>query len=369
MKLKIILWLWLLSATGWGQPLRPADIKLVTDLVQKKMYKDQVPGASVAIVKDGKLVWARGFGYANLEHQVKAKASTAYRTASIAKTITATAVMQLVQQGRLDLDAPVQKYCIHFPKKRWVITTRQLLNHTSGIRHYHQPEQQYPEEFYNKKHYTDMVQPLELFKHDSLLFRPGTRYKYSSYGYNLLGCLLADVQGEHFMTCLQAGIFEKAGMKHTQADNPYSVIADRAAGYKHNKNKQLVHCEFANMTNKLPSGGLITTAPDLARFAAAFMNNKLVNAQIAKAMLMPQKTSKGKTIGYGLGWGLFPGEKWYGETEAFHGGDTPGVSSMLYLLPERKFAVVILMNRRGVTGNTALAATIAKEILRLKKPK
>ena len=117
--------------------------------------------------------------------------------------------------------------------------------------------------------------------------------------------------------------------------------------------------------HKGPAGGFITTAEDLGRFAIAVMDHHLVSQPTLEMMLTPQQLPDGEVLGFGMGWGLFPGELWYGEREAFHGGGTPQVSAMLYLLPDRKFAVAILMNLESVSERTSLAAQIAKDVLDL----
>ncbi|WP_170110575.1 serine hydrolase domain-containing protein [Flavilitoribacter nigricans] len=346
-----------------AQSLPQADIDLIERLITEKMAKDEIPGLSIAIVKDGKLAWANGYGFADLENFVPAKTSTVYRTASIGKSITATAIMQLVEGGQLDLNAPIQQYCPAFPAKQWPITTRQLLNHTSGIRHYGGPDGD--RELVSKVHYEDVVTPLQIFKEDSLLFEPGSRYQYSTYGYNVLGCVLEGASGQTFATYLQEHLFRPAGMSATQVDDPYRIVKNRARGYQKAADGALLNSEYVDMSNKVPAGGFITTVSDLAHFAIAFMDAQLVSADTRELMLTPQKTSSGETIAYGYGWGLFPDEKWYGQREAFHGGGTPQVSGVLYLLPDVQFGVVILMNLEGVNERVSLAAKIAKEVLDL----
>lgn len=363
MKFLIILMLILFSRIGFPQTLEDNTIQIVQKMVIEKMSKDRIPGLSIAIVQDNKLIWSEGFGFADIENEIKAKPNTAYRSASIGKPITASAIMMLVEEGKLNLNLPIQKYCPVFPQKKWPITTIHLLGHLSGIRHYGGPENL--EELNSKKHYENVTDPLDIFKNDTLLFEPGTQRLYSTYGYNVLGCVLEGASGRNYMEFLQENIFLKAGMQNTQADNPYLIIPNRSSGYRISINNEVENCEYVDMSNKLPAGGFITTAEDLANFARAFMNKELVGINTIKEMLAPQKTADGITLPYGLGWALFPDEKWYGEMEAFHGGGSPGVSGILYLLPDRNFAVAILMNMEGVSERVDLAAQIAKEVLSL----
>jgi CubicO group peptidase (beta-lactamase class C family) len=123
------------------------------------------------------------------------------------------------------------------------------------------------------------------------------------------------------------------------------------------------------MSNRLPAGGYVTTAPDLALFAAWFMDCKLVSCGMRDSMLTPQTLNNGDTFDYGFGWGLMTGENWYGETEAFHGGSSPGASGMLYVLPRRRFAVVLLSNLESAPGRMETTAAIAKVVLDLGEKK
>ena len=170
----------------------PAEtIEKIEAAVSAQMARDHVPGASVAVAVGERVVYANGFGLSDLENSVPAKASTVYRLASISKPITATAVMQLVERGKLDLDAPIQKDCPAFPEKRWGITLRQLLGHLGGVRHYGSPG-----EMRSTRHYTDVVTPLAMFKDDPLLHEPGTAYSYTTFGYNLIGCAVEGASGK-----------------------------------------------------------------------------------------------------------------------------------------------------------------------------
>ncbi len=329
----------------------------------EKMAEHQIPGLSIAIVVDGALAWSNGYGMADLENFVPATATTAYRTASIGKPMTATAVMQLAERGRLDIDKPVQLYCPAFPEKRWPVTTRHLLGHTSGIRHYGGPHHE--EELFNTVHYDGIVDALNIFKLDSLLFEPGTARLYSTFGYNLLGCVVEGASATDFLTYMRKNVFEPAGMTSTRDDDPAAIISRRAKGYLLTDDGALANSRAVDMSSKMPAGGFITTVQDLARFAAAVMKHRIISAQTLDQMLTPVRLQGGEIMPYGLGWALFPDEKWYGEREAFHGGGTPQVSGVLYLLPDRHFAVALLTNLEGVPDRTRLAAEIARVVLGL----
>ncbi|HSK71188.1 MAG TPA: serine hydrolase domain-containing protein, partial [Pyrinomonadaceae bacterium] len=267
--------------------------------------------------------------------------------------------------GKLDLDAPVWNYCKAFPPKKWALTSRHLLAHLGGIRHYGGANAE--AELFSTKHYKTIAESLEVFKNDPLTFEPGTDYFYSTYGYNTLGCVIEGASGASYMEYLRENVFKPAGMLNTRDDNPFAIVPNRAAGYVVNEQGELQNSRHIDMSNRLPAGGFLTTAEDLALFASAVMEHKLVSQKTLEQMLTPQKTKAGKTLDYGLGWGLFPGEDWYGEKEAFHGGQSPQVSNVLYMLPAKRFAVAIQTNLEGVPERTGFAAQIAKIVLDLGK--
>lgn len=337
-------------------------VAAIDSMIAEKMEADGIPGLSIAIALDGRRVFARGYGLADVEDSVPVRPETAFRSASIGKPMTAAAVMQLEERGRIELDAAIQRYCPTFPRKRATIAIRHLLAHLSGIRHYGGPRND--EEVFNTRRYASVVDALEIFAADPLLHEPGERYVYSTFGYNVLGCVIEGAAGEPYLDYMARHVFEAAGMTSTWDDDPFAIIPYRAAGYRR-VDGELRHARWVDMSSKLPAGGFVTTAPDLVAFASALMDGTLVSRETFERMLAPQTTTAGDTIPYGLGLGLFPDELWYGEREAFHGGGTPGVSGMLYLLPDRRFAVAILMNLEGVGDRVALTAEIARVVLAL----
>lgn len=152
----------------------------------------KIPGLQVAVAVDGKLVWSEVFGYADLARRTRVTRTTMFRIGSVSKPLTATAVAQLVQQGKLDLDAPVQRYVPSFPEKPWPVTTRELAGHLAGIRHYA------GNEFLSNTPYPSVTAGLAIFENDSLLSEPGTRFAYSSYGFNVISAVIEVPQGRTF---------------------------------------------------------------------------------------------------------------------------------------------------------------------------
>jgi len=187
----------------------------VVALIDQKMRVDGIPGISFAVVQQGQIEWTGALGLADVEHTIKAHPDTVYRSASLVKPLTATAILQLHQAGELDLDAPVWNYCTQFPAKSQVVTTRQLLTHTAGVRSYAMPWSKYEAELYSSKRYKTVSDALSIFSADSLLHEPGSTYKYTSYGYNVLGCVIVSISGLTYEKYIARHIIKPSKMVST----------------------------------------------------------------------------------------------------------------------------------------------------------
>lgn len=341
----------LLAAPAVGQPLPAAQVQAIESAANAFLAERKIPGLSAAIVVDRQLRWTGGFGVADAENAVPATAQTMYRLASISKTMTAAAAMQLAERGRLDLDAPVRRYVPSFPEKPWPITTRQLLSHQGGIRHY-RPD----EEFDATRQYVGVLEGLDVFKDDPLVHEPGTAYLYSTYGFDLVGAVVEAASGSRFLDYLRENVFRPAGMESIRDDDARVLIPHRAQGYVRIANGELRNAAPADTSYKIPGGGLIATAADVARFGSAVESGVLVNAETRAEMWTRQKTRSGQLLRYGLGWGL--GE-WKGRREVEHTGGQERVSTVLYLQPERGLVVVVLTNLQGARP-TDLARTLSE---------
>lgn len=315
----------------------------INGLVTSYVSYHHVPGLSLAVIDRGRVILAQGYGLADVENSVPATADTVYRIASISKSITATAAMKLVEAGKLDLDAPIQKYCPEFPKKPWPITGRELLSHQSGIRDYRNEE-----ESVNTRHYTSIKEALTQFASDPLEFEPGTKMLYTSYGYIVLGCVIEGASATSYDRYMHQAIFEPAQMAATRLDDVFAIIPHRARGYRLSASGELQNSIFVDVSNKPPGSGINSSARDMGNFVAALYSARLVPDAILDQMLTPATTRDKKPTIYGLG--FFRGGpigRYRGLQEAGHGGDQQGISSVLYLLPERHFGVVILSNLEG----------------------
>jgi serine beta-lactamase-like protein LACTB len=325
------------------------------------MAANSVPGISVAVVQDGELVWSRGFGMADLENFVPATPFTLFRLGSISKPITATAILELSERGKLDLDAEVQKYCPAFPKKEWPITTRELLGHLGGIRHYNPDGKgDIPDD--SAKHFLSMEESLQIFSSDPLVAKPGTKFQYSTYGYTVLGCVLEGAASEKYVDYVKENVFEPAGMAETQADNFFAVVEHRTRWYHKDKSGVVQNAGVLDSSYKIPGGGLISSADDMARFEIAIVTNKLLKPATRDLMWTAQKAADGSENGYALGWGT---QKKYGLALVEHTGGQQGTSTSIILVPERRAGIVVLANMDNV-DSAALSTEILKIVLELK---
>ncbi len=344
------------ATPGAAAGLPPGTVAIVQARIEAAMAKLGVPGVAAAVVAREQLVWSGAFGESDVENDVPVRTDTMFRLASVSKPITATAVLQLADRGKLDLDAPVQRYVPAFPDKPWPVTSRLLLAHLGGIRHYREGE------FGSTHRYGSTAEALRIFADDPLAHEPGTRFLYTSYGYNLLGGAVEGASGQPFLDYVRANVFEPAGMFSARDDDALALIPHRAQGYVKNAMGELRNSALADTSNKVPGGGLCATVEDVARFAMALQGGVLLGRDSLGRMLARQKTKDGKPVGYGLGFFLTERD---GVKEAWHTGGQQRVSNVLYLQPERRVAVVLLTNLEGIGPQlTDLARDIAAAVTR-----
>jgi serine beta-lactamase-like protein LACTB, mitochondrial len=277
----------------------------------------RIPGLQLAVAVDGKLVWSEAFGYADLARHTRVTRTTMFRIGSVSKPLTATAVAQLVQQGKLDLDAPVQRYVPSFPEKPWPVTTRELAGHLAGIRHYA------GNEFLSDTPYPSVTAGLAIFENDSLLSEPGTRFAYSSYGFNVISAVIEGASGETFLAYMGTHVIRPLRLTHTAPDRVDSLIPDRTTFY----DRDTVHGGFqvappVDNSYKWAGGGFLSSAEDLVQFGSALLQPGFLPQASLDLLFTSQKTRDGQPTGYGVGW--FVTTDSLGHHRAFHGGGSVG---------------------------------------------
>lgn len=356
----------------------------INALAAEELKATGVPSLQIAVGLDDAIIFEQAFGLADIENKVPASSKTKYRIASISKWLTASAAMALVDAGELDLDLPIQQYCPEFPQKAWTVTTRHLMTHTSGIRHYAnydgelaKAKSQVQRDEIEKRRansllgrftrYTDMHQPLDAFKNDKLLFKPGSDWKYSSFGYRVLGCVLEGAAKKPYADLMQQRVLTPANMQNTVNDDAWQIIAHRSSGYRL-KDKNLRRANMRDISENLPAGGHLSTASDLVKFAQAFNAGRLVNNQHKMLMYKPLHKSLEQMYrapiwsdaipskdSYGYGVMLFPEMT---NLRIGHSGRQAGADAMLVLNPTSKLSIAILSNVKGYNGELKLIEKI-----------
>ncbi len=322
-----------------GQTVNPYQTQLAEfeEFVKKQMAADKIPGLSVGFIKDD-VMWAKGFGYADLENKSPAKAESMYRLASVAKPMTATAILQLVEKGKINLDAEVQTYVSYFPKKKFPVTVRQLLAHLGGISHY----KNYDVEghFKDRKNTRESIAVFESF---DLVSEPGTRFNYSSYGYNLLGAIIEGASGQSYADYMRENIWKPLGMDGIRMDDPTEIIPNRVRGY------QLVggnikNSEFVDISSRFAAGGTRANVIDLLRFGKGINEGKILSKPSLDLMFNSMATKTGETVNYSAGWVT---NSTNGRFTLSHSGGQQETSTHLFLFPSRKLVIAITTNLEG----------------------
>ncbi len=310
--------------------------------IAKQWLVRGIPGVSVAVAVDGQIVYSEGFGYADLEQRVPAWPTTKFRIASISKPLTATALMELVEQGKIDLDAPVQKYVPSFPDKGAPITIRMLAGHLGGIRHYN------GDEFTISKHYDTVLDGVKIFADDPLVSPPGKEFHYSSYGFNLLSAVIESASGENFLSYMHDHVLAPLGLRNTLPDQPTEIIAERARFYRRAKDKPVLNAPFVDNSYKWAGGGFLSTSEDLAKFGSAILQPGFLKPESLRLLFTSQKTADEKETGYGIGWGV--GRSKSGQRTFAHSGGAVGGTSQLILYPDSHVVVAMICNFEGEDG-------------------
>jgi CubicO group peptidase (beta-lactamase class C family) len=329
----------------------------VDEIVVKQMAQRHVPGVSIAVVRDGKVVTAKGYGLANVELEAPATADTVYQLASVTKQFTATAILLLVQDGKLSLDDKASARLSNLPAAWANVTVRQLLSHTSGVPNYTAVPG------FDKHVRADMTndEVLKLVADAPLDFPSGSKFNYSNTGYYLLGMLIEKVSGKTYGEFISARIFQPLGMTASRFNDIHAVVKQRAAGYGW-EDGGLRNADFVSPTQPFSAGALISTITDMIKWDAAMNQAKVLPQPILDSMWTATKLTDGSMSKYGFGWGV--SEK-KGHRMLEHSGGINGFSTDILRLPDDKLTVIVLTNSDSGQAPKiakAIAATYVPEI-------
>jgi D-alanyl-D-alanine carboxypeptidase len=319
--------------------------------IKTEMAELHIPGLSVAVVRDGRIVKAQTYGLANVELNVPATADTEFSIASMSKSVTASAVMLLVQDGKINLDDPISKYFDGLPESWQQITVRHLLTHTSGIKdHFHD----YPffpiAKLDRKLEYTD-EEYLKALIDSGLNFKPGAQWAYSSTGFTLLGMIITKVTGKPYADFLRERIFTPLGMTRTHVISLADIIPNRASGYRW-LDGALRNGGYTGQTFSAGADvSLLTTAADLARWDIALSSSGLWTKASLAQMWKPARLSNGQEAAafvqgtWGLGWalGIYKGYPLISHSGSF----ITGFSSYMGRIADKRLSVIVLTNQHS----------------------
>jgi CubicO group peptidase (beta-lactamase class C family) len=308
----------------------------IDDYVQAEMNRQHIPGVSLAVVKNGEVVLAKGYGFSNLEHQVPVKPATIFQSGSMGKQFTATAVMMLIEEGKVSLDEKISKYLGEVPEAWQNITVRHLLTHTSGLT-------DYPADFDFRRDYTEdeLLKRAQAIKPD---FKPGEKWQYSNLAYVTLGILIHKVSGKFYGDLLQERIFKPLGMTTTRIISETDIVPNRAAGYRFINNEWKNQNWVSPSLNTTADGALYFTVLDVAKWDAALYGETLLKKTSFEQMWTPVTLNNNKTYDYGFGWSL---GRINGHRIIEHGGAWQGFTSYIARYVDDKLTVIVLDNLAG----------------------
>lgn len=314
----------------------PGKLYFFEQFVKNRMEKDKIPGLTIGFIKDNQ-TWVKGFGYADLDRKVPATADSAYRLASVTKTMTGTAIMQLVERGKMKLDEEIQTYVPYYPKQKWPVTVKQLLVHLGGGQ---------SGSGIGPEHVTPREVVARISKYP-IKNEPGVSFEYTTSGYNLLGAAIEEVSGKSFDQYLRENIWGPLGMQHTRMDHPKLTIPNRVERYEL-VDGQIKKAPFIDVSSRFGGGGAIGTVPDMLRWGHNIERSRILSRSSFDLMLTPVPNKGGRYVGlddgawyYTLGWMVFPVN---GQTVFYNDGGQVGTNTMVLHIPSENLTIAFACN-------------------------
>lgn len=327
----------------------------LNNLFEQRILDQNIVGASAGYSIYGVTEWQAAIGFSDKKNNITFETETKVRMASIAKSMTAIAVMQLVEKGLINLDSPIKTYIPDYPLQSKIqITTRHLLSHTSGIAGYKNSK-----EAETKITYSSLTDAVDLFKNRKLLFEPGTKYNYTSYGYTLLGLIIEKVSGINFESYMRENIWDVAGMMNTGVDKYNFQEENSSKFYRRTRKGKIKSGVENNLSNRVPGGGFYTTVLDMLKFGNAVIENDLIKQETLSLMREHHSLEK-ESNAYGFGWFLYNPKPNEGAIIGHSGGQT-GCSSQLFIIPEKGIVTIVLAN----TSRAPEASMFAVELMKI----
>jgi CubicO group peptidase (beta-lactamase class C family) len=311
---------------------------------ESRALLDQVlqlyPGTAVAVAVGDNIIWSTAFGFADVDRQIPVSRATQFRVYEAAMPLTATLAEELAEAGRLDLDAPVQRYLPEVRDGGFPVTVRSLAAHLSGARDFTEEE-----EIATPGPCPSARAALRNLQGDLFVRPPGLNFTPSGPGYLMLSAVLEAVTGRTYAELLAQSIARPAGMNSTMIDDPRRVLPGRSPVYARGWFGLLRSARSVDTSCRAGAGGLVSTTADLVRFGAALLHGDFVNADTLEAMFTPQRTRSGLETGYGLGWHVDRDAR--GRRCVWQGGRGIGGRSVIVLVPQAQLVTVMLSNIEG----------------------
>lgn len=345
---------------GWSDLPKPQAVTAapagtphaaLTGFVNAQYATGRYPSLSAAVSINGEVVWSQAVGHADLDTLTLVTPDSQYRIGSSSKAVNATLAALMVADGRLDLDAPITRYIDYFPDKGHPITTRQLLSHTAGIRHYGMCLCLPIWDYENTRHFTSVRDAVATFSNAPLLFEPGTGFSYSSYGTVLSSAVLEGAGGRTYLDLIRKNVTEPLALEGLKPDDR-TILNDRRTGFYEVEDGRFRHALPTDDSIKWAGGGFVATPRDMVRLGGAWMGGNLLPPDVRDAFWTPQRLKDGTVNeqNYALGWRA-------GEIEVdgkiirviHHNGTAKGSSSSFMLFPDYGMAVSVMTNR-GTQG-------------------
>lgn len=297
---------------------------------------DEVPGMAVAVAQDGKILFSKNYGLADIEMNVEVDDSTIFNLASITKQYTAATIMRLIEQGEISLDDPITKFFPDYPTQGNTVTVHHLLNHTSGMESYTLRNEELPGWYSLKLSYQQMM---DLWGNRPFHFKPGENYDYNNWGYYLLGQIIERVTGTPWSKYGEPELLKPLGLNNTIFAHQTRIVPGRAKGYHHEKDS-IINIPYRNILTFSAGGGLSSPIDELVKWTHLLHNGKVVSPESLEKMTTPTVLDNGKTVGYG--YGLYVDK--IGEYRKIYHGGTFGFGTYASHYPDQNITIAILTN-------------------------
>jgi serine beta-lactamase-like protein LACTB, mitochondrial len=333
-------------------------------LARALVVEDNLPGLSVALAVDGEIIWAEGFGWANVEHRTPVTPLTRFRLGSVSKTLTAAAVALLHERGRIDLDAPVQQYVSAYPKKQWTVTTRQLMGDIAGVNVIRgDNNDQVPH-----VDCASLDEALQIFAGEPLFFEPGTKYRFATNGWILLSAVVEAAAGEPFSTFMTREVLKPLGMESTVIETDEKALDTTSFYFPRAGERTQWGVEEASRRHNsclFGAGAYLSTPSDLARFGSAMLKPRLLKTDTIALLQTPLRLASGASTDFALGWKVERVQLNGASARMVAHRATPmGGTTALLMFPDRRLVIAAASNVSNAEGVAPFGVKVAESFAR-----